>query len=89
MQIVLEKITAKVIKNNKLLLKSQAKLRSKKNKNAFTEKVNRIPLSANDDKRMQLIDSAEIYTYETNEDIKHGKKEIKHNNIIKHCYKND
>ena len=74
MQIVLEKITAKVIKNNKLLLKSQAKLRSKKSKNAFTEKVNRIPLSANDDKRMQLIDSAEIYTYETNEDIKHGKK---------------
>ena len=74
MQIVLEKITAKVIKNNKLLLKSQAKLRSKKNKNAFTEKVNRIPLSVNDDKRMQLIDSAEIYTYDTNEDIKHGKK---------------
>ena len=74
MQIVLEKITAKVIKNNKLLLKSQAKLRSKKNKNALTEKVNRIPLSVNDDKRMQLIDSAEIYTYETNEDLKHGKK---------------
>ena len=46
------------IKNNKLILKSQQKFRSKKH-NVFIEKVNKTALSANDDKRIQSIDSIE------------------------------
>ena len=44
------------IKNNRLILKSQQKFRSEKY-NVFTEEVNKIPLSAKDDKRTQLVNS--------------------------------
>ena len=38
------------IKNNKLILKAQQRFKSEK-QNVFTEEVNKIALSANDDKR--------------------------------------
>ena len=51
--------------------------------NLFTEKVNKIALSANDYKRIQSIDSKETYTYGTSKDLVSEKEEIKINNIIK------
>ena len=75
------------IKNNKLILKSQQKFRSEKH-NVFTEKVNKTALSANDDKRIQSIDSTEYIHMEQAKDLVTEKEEIKCNNIIKE-YKNN
>ena len=44
------------IVKNKLLLKSQQRFKSGR-RNVFTEKINKIALSLNDDKRIQSIDS--------------------------------
>ena len=55
----------KIMKNNKLVLKSQQRFRSEKH-NVFTEEVSKIVLSANDNKRIQSIDSTETYAYATN-----------------------
>ena len=49
----------------------------------FTEEINKITWSSNNDKIMQLIDSIERYTYGTSEDLVSEKEEIKCNNIIK------
>ena len=43
------------IKENKVILKTQQRFRSKKHK-VFTEEINKIALSSNDDKRIQTID---------------------------------
>ena len=43
-------------KNNKLILKTQQRFRSEEH-NVFTEEINNIALSSNNDKRMQSIDS--------------------------------
>ena len=51
--------------------------------NVFTEEINKIALSSNDDKRMQSIDSIETYAYGTSNDLVSDKEEIKCNNIIK------
>ena len=51
--------------------------------NVFTEEINKIALSSNDDKRMQSIDSLETYAYGTSNDLVSDKEEIKCNNIIK------
>ena len=51
-------------------------------KNVFPEQVNKIALSANDDKRIQSCDSVERYTYGTNKEILQKKEEIKCNNRI-------
>ena len=53
-------ILEKVINNSKqkLISKPQQKLRSQKH-NSFTEEVNKFSLSANDNKRIQSIDSTE------------------------------
>ena len=56
--------------------------------NVFTEEINKIALSSNDDKRMQSIDSIETYPYGTSKDLVSEKEVIKCNNIIKR-YKND
>ena len=75
------------IKDNRLILKLQQRFRSKKH-NVFTEKVNKIELSTDNDKRIQSIDSTETYTYGTSKDKirRNGKNKCK--NIIKQ-YKND
>ena len=70
------------IKINRLILKSQKRIKSKKH-NVFTKEVNKIILSADDDKRIQSIDSIETYVYGTNEEIIHVKEEIKYYDIIK------
>ena len=66
----------------KLMLKSQQRFRSEKH-NIFTEEVNKIALSVNDDKRVQSIDSTERYAYGTRKNLVCKKEEIKCNNIIK------
>ena len=43
--------------------------------NVFTGEVNKIALSANDDKRIQSIDSLETYAYETSKDLVCKKEE--------------
>ena len=37
--------------------------------NVFTEEINKIALSSNDDKRMQSIDSIETYAYGTSKNL--------------------
>ena len=69
-------------KNNKLILKSQQRFRSKKH-NVFTEEVNKITLIANDDTIIQSIDSTETYAYRTKKDLVSGKEGMKFKNIIK------
>ena len=63
------------------MLKSKQRFRSEKR--VFTEDGNKIALSANDNKRIQSIDSIETYAYRANEEITHSKKEIKCTKIIK------
>ena len=53
--------------NNKLISKS---FRSEKN-NVLTEDVNKMESSANNNERIQLIDSMETYEYKTNEKVTH------------------
>ena len=65
----------------KIDLKSQIRFRSEK-QNVFIEEVNKIALSASNDKRIQSIGSKETYA------IIHKKEEIKCNNKIKR-YEND
>ena len=47
---------------------SQQRFRSEEN-NIFTEQVNKIPLSANDEKKIQLINSIETYAYGTSKKL--------------------
>ena len=54
---------------------------------AFTEEINKIALSSNDDKRMQSIDSTETYAHEMSEDLICKKEKIERISIIKQ-YKN-
>ena len=68
----------KIIRNNKSILKTQQRFKTERH-NVFTEEINKIALSSNDDKRMQSIDSNETYAY----DLVSEKEEIKCNNIIK------
>ena len=56
--------------------------------NNFTEEINKISLSSNDDKRMQSIDLIKIYGYRTRKDLVSEKEVIKCNNRIKR-HKND
>ena len=44
--------------------------------NVFTEEINKIALSSNDDKRMQSIDSIETYAYGTSKNLVSDNKEI-------------
>ena len=50
--------------NNKIILKSQQRFKSERH-NVYTEKVNKIALSNNDDKRLQTYDIITSYPYET------------------------
>ena len=51
--------------NNKIILKSQQRFKSDHH-NVYTEEVNKIALSSNDDKRLQTHDKITTYPYGTN-----------------------
>ena len=53
------------IKNSKSILKIQRNFKSERH-NVFTEEINKIGLSSNDNKRMQSTDSIETYAYGSN-----------------------
>ena len=65
-----------------MILRSQQRFKSKKH-NVFTEKVNKIAMSANNAKRIQSINSIKTYGYGTSKDLVCKNWEIKCNNIIK------
>ena len=50
------------MKNKRLIIKSLQRIRTEKH-NVFTGKVKKIALNANNDKRIQLINSMEIHVY--------------------------
>ena len=75
------------VKNNKLILNTQQTFKNERH-NVFTEEVNKIPLTINDDRRMESIDSIETCAYGMSKDLVSEKEEIKCNNLIKK-YKND
>ena len=51
--------------NGEFILKSQQRFKSDHHK-VYTEEVNKIPLSSNDDKRLQTFNRIETYPYGTN-----------------------
>ena len=51
--------------NGEVILKSQQRFKSDHHK-VYTEEVNKIALSSNDDKRLQTFDGIETYPYGTN-----------------------
>ena len=57
-----------IIKNNKLILKTKQRFKSEMH-NVFTEEINKIALSSNDNKIMQSIDLIETHAYGTNKDL--------------------
>ena len=59
-----------------------------KKQNAFTEKVNKIALSANHNKRIQSIGSVETYGYRASKDLIYKYEETKYSNIKKEYQNN-
>ena len=53
-----------MIKHNRLILQSKQRIKSKK-RNVFTQEINKVLLSADDNKRAQSLYSTEIYAYGT------------------------
>ena len=51
--------------NNKIILQSQQRFKSDHH-NVYTEQINKIALSSNDDKRLQTFDKITTYPYGTN-----------------------
>ena len=51
--------------NNEVIIRSQQRFRSYNHK-VYTEEVNKIALSSNDDKRIQTFDRVTIYPYGAN-----------------------
>ena len=51
--------------NDKTILKSQKRFKSNYHK-VYTEEINKIALSSNDDKRLQTSDRIKTYPYGTN-----------------------
>ena len=56
--------------------------------NVFTEEVNKIAWSSNDDKRIQSVNSVETYAYGTSKDLVLKREEIQCYNVIKRYKKN-
>ena len=52
--------------NDKVIIRSQQRFRSYNNHKVYTEEVNKIALSSNDDKRIQTFDKVTTYPYGTN-----------------------
>ena len=67
---------------NKLILKTQQRFKSERH-NVFTEEINKIALSSNDDKRIQSINSIETYACGKTKDLICKKEKIKQLSIIK------
>ena len=65
----LKKDYKKIIRNDKLILKSWQRFSSQRD-NVFTEEINKITLSSYDDKRIQSTDLMEIYACGKNKDSK-------------------
>ena len=70
-----------------MIVKSQQRFKSEKH-TVFTEEVNKIPLSANDDKRIQEISTIETYIYRMSKDLVCRKQEIKCKNKMKNTKNN-
>ena len=70
-----------MFKKQQIDIKSQQRFKSEKH-DVFTDKVSKIALCANDDRRIKSIDSIEACTCGTNKEIIHKKEEIKYINII-------
>ena len=68
------------------MLKIQQRFKSEKH-NVFTEEINKIALSLNDEERMQSIDLVKEYSHGKSKDLVCKKEETECNNIIKQ-YKN-
>ena len=51
--------------NDKIILKSQQRFKSDHH-NVYTEEINKIALSSNDDKKLQTSDRIKTYPYGTN-----------------------
>ena len=51
--------------NDKIILKAQQRFKSDY-QNVYTEQINKIALSSNDDKRLQTFDKTTTYPYGTN-----------------------
>ena len=67
---------------NRVILKTQQRFKSERH-TVFTEEINKIALSSNDDKRMQSIDSIETHAYGMSKDILCKKEKNRLINIIK------
>ena len=67
---------------HKLILQTQERFKSERG-NVYTEEINKISLSSNDDKRVQPIDLKEVNGYGAIKDLVSEKEEIKCSNIIK------
>ena len=52
----------KYLLNNKIILKSPQRFKSEAH-NVYTEEINKIALSSNDDKRLQTLDRIRKYPY--------------------------
>ena len=70
------------MKKYKSILKIQQRFKSERH-NVFTEDINKIALSSNDNERIQSTDSIETYAYGASKDIISDQEEIKCNNTIK------
>ena len=68
------------IRDNKVILKTQ---QSKSKRHVFTEEINKIASSSNDDKILQSNDSVETYAYERSNSLLHLKEKIECNNTVK------
>ena len=77
------------LRNYKIILKSQQRFKSNHHK-VYTEEVNKIALSNNDDKRLQTHDKITTYPYGTNA-IKVCESEMLNNKdlFLEICIKND
>ena len=53
-----------MIKHNRFILQSKKRIKSKK-RNVFTQEINKVLLSADDNKRAQSLYSTETYAYGT------------------------
>ena len=73
--------------NNKNIYRSQQRFKSY-NHDVYTEEVNKIALSSNDDKRLQTFDRITTYPYGTNA-FKVCESEMLMVNYNKNKYKND